>query len=400
MKIGIVSLGCAKNRVDSEAIAYLFQSNDIEIVNDVQDADIILVNTCGFILDAKKESIDTILEMASYHKFLIVTGCLVERYQKELEEALPEVNLFISIDEYPHFAEKVREALKQQEFKGDFTFVNRVLSTPPYTAYLKISEGCNNCCHYCAIPLIRGRFHSYLPEDLLKQAKDIASKGVKELVVISQDTTRYGEDLKDVNIVSLLNGSEKRLTPYFDIPIQHCSDHLLKSMNRRGDKAFLVSLFKKIRQRVPHCLLRTTLIVGYPGETEDDIDELIDFMKEVRFDHLGCFTYSPEDGTVGATLPNQIPEKVKKKRYQKVMKAQEKISYENNQKRIGAITDGLIIGFDEERKAYLIRNEFNAPDDIDGKIYVYSDHPLEIASMVKFKIIDAESYDLFGEIVK
>ncbi len=429
MKIGIVSLGCAKNRVDSEAIAYLFQSNDIEIVNDVQDADIILVNTCGFILDAKKESIDTILEMASYHKFLIVAGCLVERYQKELEEALPEVNLFISIDEYPNFAEKVREALKQQEFKGDFTFVNRVLSTPPYTAYLKISEGCNNCCHYCAIPLIRGRFHSYLPEDLLKQAKDIASKGVKELVVISQDTTRYGEDLKDVNIVSLLKellkiqefeyirllylypdeisdelidliGSEKRLTPYFDIPIQHCSDHLLKSMNRRGDKAFLVSLFKKIRQRVPHCLLRTTLIVGYPGETEDDIDELIDFMKEVRFDHLGCFTYSPEDGTVGATLSNQIPEKVKKKRYQKVMKAQEKISYENNQKRIGVVTDGLIIGFDEERKAYLIRNEFNAPDDIDGKIYVYSDQPLEIASMVKFKIIDAESYDLFGEIVK
>lgn len=429
MKIGIVSLGCAKNRVDSEAIAYLFQSNDIEIVNDVQDADIILVNTCGFILDAKKESIDTILEMASYHKFLIVTGCLVERYQKELEEALPEVNLFISIDEYPHFAEKVREALKQQEFKGDFTFVNRVLSTPPYTAYLKISEGCNNCCHYCAIPLIRGRFHSYLPEDLLKQAKDIASKGVKELVVISQDTTRYGEDLKNVNIVSLLKellkiqefeyirllylypdeisdelidliGSEKRLTPYFDIPIQHCSDHLLKAMNRRGDKAFLVSLFKKIRQRVPHCLLRTTLIVGYPGETEEDIDELIDFMKEVRFDHLGCFTYSPEDGTVGATLPNQIPEKVKQKRYQRVMKAQEKISYENNQKRIGVVTDGLIIGFDEERKAYLIRNEFNAPDDIDGKIYVYSDHLLAIATMVKFKIIDAESYDLFGEIVE
>ena len=171
-------------------------------------------------------------------------------------------------------------------------------------------------------------------------------------------------------------------------------------MNRRGDKAFLVSLFKKIRQRVPHCLLRTTLIVGYPGETEEDIDELIDFMKEVRFDHLGCFTYSPEDGTVGATLPNQIPEKVKQKRYQRVMKVQEKISYENNQKRIGVVTDGLIIGFDEERKAYLIRNEFNAPDDIDGKIYVYSDHPLEIATMVKFKIIDAESYDLFGEIVE
>lgn len=267
MKVGIVSLGCAKNLVDSETIAYLFQSNDVEIVNNVEDADIILVNTCGFIESSKQESIDTILEMATYNKILIVTGCLVERYKEELQKELPEVDLFISIKDYVHFADELNKVIKNKKFTGELCNNRRIVSTQPFTAYLKISEGCNNCCTYCAIPLIRGHFRSFKEEDLIKQAQDLASRGVKELVVISQDTTRYGEDLKNTDICKLLKellkiegfeyirllylypdeisdelielmGKEEKLTPYFDIPLQHASSSVLKRMNRRGDEEF------------------------------------------------------------------------------------------------------------------------------------------------------------------
>ncbi len=268
MNVGIISLGCAKNLVDSETIAYLFKDNDVNIVNCVEDADIILINTCGFIDSSKQESIDTILEMAKYDKILIVTGCLVQRYKEELIKELPEVDLFISISDYPNFSLLLNDAIKNKRFKGNLSNNKRILSTQSFTAYLKISEGCNNRCTYCAIPLIRGSFRSFEQEELVNQAKDLAKKGVKELVVISQDTTRYGEDLVDTNIVTLLNellkikefdyirllylypdeisdelieliGSNERLTPYFDVPIQHSSSKILSLMNRRGDENYL-----------------------------------------------------------------------------------------------------------------------------------------------------------------
>ena len=428
MKVGIISLGCAKNLVDSETIAYLFKDNNVDIVNEVEQADIILINTCGFIDASKQESIDTIFEMLKYNKILVVAGCLVERYKEELQKEIPEVDLFVAIKDYPHFSELLNEVLKNKHFKGTISNNKRILSTLPFTAYLKISEGCNNCCTYCAIPLIRGKFRSFPQEELVLQARELASKGIKELVVISQDTTRYGEDLHNTNIVSLLKellkieefvyirllylypdeisddlieliGNNSRLTPYFDIPIQHASSSVLQRMNRRGDEKFLRNLFEKIRIKVPNAILRTTLIVGFAGETEADFEILKHFVKDVRFDHLGTFIYSQEEGTIGNTLPNQIEEDIKEKRYQEIMKLQQQISLENNQKRIGKKSFGLIVGFSQEKSAYLVRSEFNAPDEIDGSIYCYGEEEYNLGDKIFFEIVDADIYDLYGKII-
>ena len=301
MKVGLVSLGCAKNLVDSEMILSLFQRNGFEIVNDENNADILVVNTCGFIEASKQESIDTILKMTRLNKITIVTGCLVERYKEELEKELPEVDLFLAIRDYPHFSELVTALLKSKRLQGELDLNQRVLATEEFTAYLKISEGCNNRCTYCAIPLIRGSFVSVGKSEILSQARALQKRGVKELVVISQDTTRYGQDIQEdqTDIVDLLKslleikefayirllylypdeitddlidliGSEPRLTPYFDIPIQHCSDRILKAMHRRGSKEELIALFQKIRSKVPSAVLRTTLIVGFPGESDEE----------------------------------------------------------------------------------------------------------------------------------
>ena len=428
MNVGIVSLGCAKNLVDSETIAYLFQDNEVNIVNDIDEADIILINTCGFIDSSKQESIDTILELAQYNKILVVTGCLVQRYKEELIKEIPEVDLFISISDYPKFPSLLNEVIKNKTFKGEISNNKRVLSTQKFTAYLKISEGCNNRCTYCAIPLIRGGFKSFPLDELINQAKDLVNQGVNELVVISQDTTRYGEDLENVNIVILLKellkiekldyirllylypdeitdelidliGTNERLTPYFDIPIQHSSSKILKSMNRRGDEKFLKELFTKIRKKVPNATLRTTLIVGFPGEEEEDFDNLVDFIKEVKFDHLGAFTYSQEEGTSSALMDNQIDEEIKQDRYEKIMEIQQRISLENNSKRVGQTSYGLVIGFSEEESAYLIRSGFNAPDGIDGNIYCYSEDELSLGQKVRFEIIEYNEYDLYAKII-
>ena len=425
MKVSIVSLGCEKNLVDSESLAYLFKTNDFELTNNIQEADVILVNTCGFIVSAKKESIDTILELAKEDKFLIVTGCLVTRYIDQLKNELPEVDMFVPIDKYPSFADEFASLYQKKKMKGQFSYNNRVLSTPSFTAYLKIAEGCSNCCSYCAIPLIRGPMHSFKKEDLLYQAKQIASQGVKELVIIAQDTTKYGIDLENYNIVSLLKdllkipefayirllylypdeisdelidliASEPRLTPYFDVPIQHSSSRLLKSMNRRGDRDFLLNLFKKIRSKVPNAILRTTLIIGFPGETSDDILDLEEFLKEVRFDQLGAFTYSREEDTKSYSLKPQISEKEKKRRLDQIMRLQQSIAADNNKKRIGTISKGLVIGYSEERNAYLLRSEWNAPEGIDGNIYYYSSKEYSLGDIVSFKIISSEIYDLIA----
>ncbi len=427
-KVGLVSLGCSKNLVDSENILGLFDRNGYEITNDPKEADVIVINTCGFIESSKKESIENILEMVTYGKKVVVTGCLAERYYEELKKEIPEVDVYIPIRDYARFNELLYPLDKSINPSLGVDDEYRIVSTGPFSAYLKIGEGCDNRCSYCAIPIIRGHFVSRDMESIIKEAKDLASNGIKEIVVLQQDTTKYGIDLKDknANIVNLLKellkikefdyirllylypdeisdelidliGSEPRLTPYFDIPIQHSESHILKDMYRRGDKKFLLDLFNKIRNRVSNAILRTTVMVGFPGETEEDVNALIEFMKSVKFDHLGSFTYSQEEGTDASTFPNQIEECDKKKRLEKVMKAQQKISYQQNKKHVGEVMEGLIIGRDGDN--YLFRSYWNAPDDVDGKIYVSSEKELHIGDKVKVKINNAFVYDLMGEYV-
>ena len=419
-KVGIVSLGCMKNRVDSENILGLFDRNGYEITNDPKDSDIIVINTCGFIESSKKESIENILEMIQYGKKVVVTGCLAQRYLEDLRKEIPEVDLYIPIKDYSHFNEKLSVIDKDIDPSLGVDDEYRIVSTGPYSAYLKIGEGCDNRCSYCAIPLIRGGFVSRPYDEIIKEAKELAENGIKEIIVLEQDTTKYGIDFKDkkVNIVDLLKGlleikgleyirllylypdeisdelieligKEKRLTPYFDIPIQH------RDMYRRGDKEFLLNLFKKIREKVPNAVLRTTVMVGFPGEKEEDVENLIQFMKDVRFDHLGAFTYSQEEDTPAALFNNQIEEDEKKKRLSKVMRAQQAISYKQNKKHIGEVMEGLVIGRNED--GYLLRSYWNAPDDIDGKITFSYNGELQNGDIVKVKITDAFIYDLIGE---
>ncbi|MBR0440072.1 MAG: 30S ribosomal protein S12 methylthiotransferase RimO [Bacilli bacterium] len=426
LKIGLVSLGCAKNLVDSENILGLLKHDGYQIVSSIGESDIIIVNTCGFITSSKRESIDTIFEMLSYGKKVVVTGCLAERYEKELKEEIPEVSL-IPIHDYQKFNELFAKVDKELHEKGGLNDNYRLISTGHYSAYLKIGEGCDNCCTYCAIPLIRGHFVSRPYDEIIKEAHVLADSGIKEIIVLEQDTTKYGIDLKDGNnIVSLLKGlleikkleyirllylypdeisdelidlisKEERLTPYFDIPIQHSEDHILKDMNRRGDRNFLLNLFKKIKDKVPNAILRTTVMVGFPGESEIDVDNLISFMKEVEFDHLGAFTYSREEGTRSYDFKNQIDEEVKKKRLERVMKTQQSISYKKNKKHIGEIMEGLVVG--KEKDQYLLRSYWNAPDDVDGKIYFTSFKELKEGEKVKVLIENAFVYDLMGKLI-
>ena len=428
LKVGLVSLGCAKNLVDSENILGLLDFDKYEIVNDINQADIIFINTCGFIESSKKESIDTIFEMLSYGKKVVVTGCLVQRYKDELIKEIPEVSAFIAIRDYPHLNDILKNIDDELDKTGGVDDEYRIVSTGNFSAYLKIGEGCDNCCTYCAIPLIRGHFVSRPYIDIINEAKDLVSKGYKELIVLEQDTTKYGIDLHNgENIVDLLKGlldikgldyirllylypdeisdeliylirdNMDRLTPYFDIPIQHSEDNILKAMNRRGNKEFLRNLFAKIRTIVPNAILRTTVMVGFPGETRKDFLGLLDFIQEIKFDHLGAFTYSKEEGTKSYDFPHQVSEVTKKNRLNKVMELQQQISYEVNQRHIGEIMEGLIVGEEDDR--YLFRSHFNAPDDIDGKIYVDKTKTLSLGDKVKIKIDGAFVYDLTGHLI-
>lgn len=427
-KVGIVSLGCAKNLVDSENILGLLDNDKYEITPFIEEADIIFVNTCGFIESSKKESIETIFEMLSYGKQVVVTGCLVERYYKELKEEIPEVPLMIPIRDYNHFNNLLKTIDPELQADGGLRDDLRVISTGHFSAYLKIGEGCDNRCTYCAIPIIRGGFVSRPFDEIVKEARNLAHIGIKEVIVLEQDTTKYGIDLDNgENIVKLLKAlleikeldyirllylypdeitdelieliaNEPRLTPYFDIPIQHSETRILEAMNRRGDKEYLYSLFKKIRDIVPNAILRTTVMVGFPGETEDDYENLKSFIKEIQFDHLGAFTYSREEGTESYSMPNQIDEEAKKKRLDGVMKAQQSISYKKNKAHIGEVMEGLVVGMD--KNYYLFRSYWNAPDDVDGKIFVSSDEPLTLGDKIKVQIDDAFVYDLMGHYVK
>ena len=426
-KVALISLGCAKNLVDSENILGLLLKNHYQIVPNKDEADILIINTCGFIEASKKESIDVILDNINKKQKVVVTGCLVNRYIDELKREIPEVDLWIPIRDYPRFNVLLKtldnDITNYEGLNDDY----RLVSTGSYSAYLKIGEGCSNCCSYCAIPLIRGPYVSRPFESVINEAKKLASEGYKELIVLEQDTTRYGLDLKEKKtIVDLLEelviipgleyvrllylypdeitdelidliAKEEKLTPYFDIPIQHSEDNILKAMNRRGDKKYLTNLFNKIRNKIPHAILRTTVMVGFPGETEKDFNNLMKFIEDIKFDHLGAFKYSKEEGTTSYNFPHQVRETTKQRRLESLMELQQKISYEQNKKHIGEIMTGLVVG--RENGYYLLRSYFNAPDDVDGKILFSSSKNLEEGDKVKVLIKESYVYDLYGEIV-
>ena len=427
-KIALISLGCEKNLVDSENILGLLLKNHYEIVNNKEEADILIINTCGFIESSKKESIDTILDNINKKQKVVVTGCLVNRYADELKKAIPEVDLWIPIREYKRFNALLATLDNELTNYEGLNDSYRLVSTGSYSAYLKIGDGCSNCCTYCAIPLIRGPYASRPFDSIVEEAKKLAKEGYKELIVLEQDTTRYGLDLKEKKtIVDLLkellkiNGleyirllylypdeitdelieliaNEERLTPYFDIPIQHSEDKILKAMNRRGDKEYLRKLFTKIRNRIPNAILRTTIMVGFPGETKEDFDNLLDFIKKIKFDHLGAFKYSKEEGTKSYNFPHQVRESTKQKRLETLMELQQGISYNLNKRHIGEVMTGLVVG--KENDSYLLRSYYNAPDDIDGKIIFNSGRPLKEGEKVKVLIKESYVYDLYGTLVE
>ena len=424
-KVALISLGCAKNLVDSENMLGLLIKNNYQIVNNKDEADILIINTCGFIESSKKESIDTILDNINKNQKVVVTGCLVNRYKEELAKEIPEVDLWIPIRDYPRFTQLLATLDQDITNYEGLNDSYRLVSTGSYSAYLKIGEGCSNCCTYCAIPLIRGPYVSRTYEDIISEARKLANDGYKELIVLEQDTTRYGLDLKEKKtIVDLLKGlleikelafirllylypdeitdelidliaKEERLTPYFDIPVQHSEDKILKAMNRRGNKAYLTNLFKKIKTKIPNAILRTTVMVGFPGETKKEFDNLINFVKEVKFDHLGAFTYSREEGTKSYDFPHQVRETTKQKRLDELMSLQQKISYDLNKKHIGEAMEGLVVG--KENGYYLLRSYFNAPDDVDGKILFRASKEHQEGDITEVKITESYVYDLYGE---
>lgn len=433
MKIGFVSLGCSKNLVDTEMMIGIFKEHEFSIVNNPQEADIILINTCGFIESAKQEAINTILEMAEYKKknckYIIATGCLVQRYKEELEKALPEVDLFINCDSYDEFWKEVKKVVKDEKEtnKYNLEYENRVITTGDKMAYLKIAEGCSNRCTYCSIPLIRGPFVSRKMEDVLKEARELAKRGIKELIVIAQDTTKYGIDIYGesklpelleelckidgiewvrflyaypetitTKLIQVVKDNDK-ICKYFDIPIQHISDKVLKRMNRKSDSKSIKELIQKIRNEIPEVILRTTVIVGFPGETEEDFNELYNFIKEAGFDKLGAFTYSKEDGTPASRLKEQIHPMTKKSRYNKIMEIQQEISRKNLENKIGKEYKVLLESITFDGKYYIGRSYMDVPD-MDGVVFIKKDNnQKEIGQFVNCKIIGIKDYDLIAE---
>lgn len=436
MKVGFVSLGCSKNLVDTEMLIGKFKKENFEIINQPKEAAILVVNTCGFIESAKEEAINTILEMAEYKKngncqFLIVTGCLVKRYKSELEKALPEVDLFVSVDEYDEIWSKIQKLLGQEiKSKNPLDYLERCIATGEKTAYLKIAEGCSNHCTYCAIPAIRGPYISRPMEDILKEAKRLSDLGYQELIVIAQDTTKYGIDLYGEpklaellekltqiepikwlrflyaypesitdELIEVVKKSEK-ICHYFDIPLQHFSDEVLKKMNRKSDSKSIENLMNKLRKEIPDVIMRTTMIVGFPGETKENFEALYEFVKRAKFDKLGAFQYSKEEGTPAAKLPNQVMTKTKQERWNALMKLQEEIAKEKLQEKVGNIYEVLI---DNALKKYLVARSYMDIPDEDSVIYIKNlstvDYGVNSSGFVKCKITGVRGYDLIGEII-
>ena len=454
MNVGFISLGCSKNLIDTEVAIGMFKNNNYKIVNNPEDADILVINTCGFIESAKEEAINTILEMAEYKnkrcKYLIATGCLVQSYYEELVKALPEVDLFIKIDEYDKLWNKIEDLLKRDIVEKSKTkaskkiseikplpmptyneFMERVVTTGKNYAYLKIGEGCSNKCTYCAIPYIRGPFVSRKMEEILDEAEMLAKKGIKELIVIAQDTTKYGVDIYGesklaelLEKLSKIKGIEwirflysypegitdelietvannKKITKYFDIPIQHISNPILKKMNRKTSKENITNIIEKIRKQIPDVVIRTSLIVGFPGETQENFEELLSFVKTTKFDRLGTFMYSKEEGTPASRLPEQIHGNTKKSRYNKIMQAQAEISLNNLEKKIGKIYKVLIEDMSFDGKYFIGRTMQDVPEE-DGLVYIKNDGKFNekdiLNNFVDCKITDVSNYDLIGVI--
>ena len=511
MNVGFVSLGCSKNLVDTEMMIGVFEKENFKIVSDPKDADIIVVNTCGFIGKAKEEAINTLLEMAEYKKnkckYLVATGCLVERYKEELKKEMPEVDLFIKFSEYSTFWQQIVEGLhldlsknatenkskkiydiqknneKNDDAKIDNTksdnatvdnkkdynkldFNNREISTGNNYAYLRIADGCDNFCTFCAIPYIRGRFKSRTEEDIIEEAEILANKGIREIIVIAQDTTKYGVDIYGkpmladlLHKLSKIDGIEwirflysypetitdelidevktnDKICNYFDIPIQHISDNILKKMNRKTTKNSIINLIEKLRKEIPNVIIRSTLMVGFPGETDEDFKELCDFVKWAKFDKLGCFSYSKEEGTAAAKMQEQVKANIKKSRYNEIMSIQQKVSNENLKNKIGKVYKALIEDafvaedkVEDNVKDNNNNNKNNENDDknneknsrnnandqvvfvgrtymdvpeIDGNVYVTADekdlNKVEINNFVNCKITGVKGYDLIAKV--
>lgn len=445
MKIGVVSLGCPKNLVDSETMLGLIHEENYEITNDPSEAEIIIVNTCGFIESAKEESINTILQMAEYKKsgsckYIIVTGCLSQRYAEELFSELPEADAIAGVEVYDEIGSIIKRVMNGERFimlersKPDViytskeTFLPRILTTPSYTAYLKIAEGCDNCCSYCAIPKIRGPYRSKPMEQVLKEAKALADNGVKELIVVAQDTTRYGEDLpggkllladllKELNKIESLKwirvmycypnnftdelietfASLDKVCKYVDLPLQHASNRLLASMNRYDTREEVETLLAKLRKRIPRIVIRTTFIVGFPGETDADFEELKEFVEQQRFENAGVFAYSQEEGTVAGAMPNQIPDEIKQERYHELMALQAQISEEIHKDTEGQTLEVLVEGIEEDGSGLHYGRSYREAPDIDGLVFIENPGDIEPGCFVKVNILQGFTYESVGE---
>ncbi len=439
IKVGMVSLGCSKNLVDSERMLFKLKKHGYKLVTEPGLADAAVVNTCGFIQSAKEEAIETILELAKLKeegtlKKIIITGCLTERYREEAAELFPEADAVVGIgntkdivDILDHVFAGERVVDFAPKLDAELTG-ERIISTLPFFTYLKVAEGCSNCCTYCAIPMIRGKFRSVPMEDVLSEARHLAENGVSEIVVVAQDTALYGKDLYgEPKLAELLTelckidglkwirtlycyperitdelldviAREEKIVKYLEIPIQHCDGDILSRMNRWGDEEKLEALFKHIREKIPNVILRTTLITGFPGETEEQFTKLAEFIQRVRFDRLGCFPYSREEGTKAFDMPDQIDEETAAHRADIIMEQQMLISCENNEKLMERELTAVVEGFDKFGECYFGRTPLDAPD-IDGKVFFSSDKPLEIGDFVTIKITDTLDYDLIGEVI-
>ncbi len=438
-KIGIVSLGCPKNLVDSEIMLGMLSHADYEIVNNKEDANVLIVNTCGFIESAQQESINTILEMADEKgrncEVLIVTGCMAERYKEKILEQIPEVDAVLGTGNYKEIAEVINLAYMGEKTvsygkldETDYLDQERVISSAKHSVYLKISEGCDNRCTYCIIPFLRGKYRSRKVESLVREAELLAQKGAKEIIIVAQDSTRYGIDIYGkkmlpelIRKISDISGIEwirllycypeeigdelieeiaknPKVCKYLDIPIQHASDRVLKQMGRRGTISEIKRVLNKLREKVSGITIRTSLIVGFPGETEEDFEELIAFLKEFRLDRVGVFTYSKEDGTPAAKMKSQIPKHIKINRQKKILELQNSISREINQDRNGKVYKTIVDGIADDGIFYYGRTYAEAPE-IDGVIYFTSPEELSIGSFTDVRILNSEDYDLIGEVI-
>ena len=439
MKAGFISLGCAKNLVDTEVMLGILKEHGIELTTDPADADILLVNTCAFIQSAKEESITTVLDMADYKesgrcRSLIVAGCLGQRYQQELLDELPEVDAILGVGAWNRVMEAVEETLKGRRLvingSEDIIYdakTPRIATTPEYTAYVKIAEGCNNHCAFCAIPLIRGAYRSRKVEDICEEARRLAERGVKEINLIAQDTTNYGHDLygkpslarllKELARIEELRwirvlycypkffteelletiAVEPKICKYVDLPLQHAHDAVLKRMRRPDTRADTEALLRRIRERIPEVSIRTTFLVGFPGETEEEFRALRDFLVEQRFDKVGIFTYSREEGTPAYDMPDQVPEEVMQERYHELMSLQSRISEERNRELEGKELDVLIEGRDEEQEHISGGRSYREAPEVDGQVYVEGDSDSKPGDLVRVKVLQGFTYDVVGE---